>query len=61
MVIGFTSFGYFYGLRTLELAVSENLPFSPPAPGSIVSVSYCGQGAVNLNSHYLGHSPDQEL
>lgn len=38
MVIGFTSFGYFYGLRTLELAVSENLPFSPPAPGSIVSL-----------------------
>ena len=32
-----------------------------PGPGSIVSVSYCGQGAVNLNSHYLGHSPDQEL
>ena len=26
------------------------------APGSIVSVSYCGQDAVNLNSYNLGHS-----
>ena len=34
MVIGFTSFGYFYGTRTLELAVSENLPFSLLRPGS---------------------------
>lgn len=54
-------------LRAPDPGISGQWKFAIFSPGprvhceSVCLIVDTGQGAVNLNSHYLGHPPDQEL